>query len=483
MKQLLHQFQEHQQPDGPIYWVAGLKEKALVGVSGSAEATELESSSTPKETPSSNDDKNDDKDTNTDTSKISNINKPISPSESNDIQAVACQVLHEQDEKGKDGGVAVVLFVAVARANKLLEIYKTPVAALPSSKALQPLTIHKSPKRISSMCFAQVPQSKSSSSNNNNSQPLTVLVTGDLVGDVWAYSLTHASVHTAYKESEQEAATPHRRLLLGHTASMLTTVQMSPQGLFLLSADRDEKIRVTHFPVTTRIRGFLLGHEAYVSSVDVCDDRYCVSVGGDGALRVWDYAACDEVAKMELASSETAFGTDAVPTKVTVCERISDKSFRVGVIYEACSLLDTFVITVVESSEQVTIQKSVQIDGLKSQPLAIIPWKKGRVAILRQEADCLVTCELKSQGSVESLVTSSLLDVKDLPDSVLEKDRFGNISMDKNTETRGPAMIMPWNDAARKETARTRNKRTRAARKERQKKKQMMLHDGYKSEE
>ena len=475
MKQLLHQFQEQQQPDGPIYWVAGLKEKALVGVSGSPEATELVSSSTPKETQASNDDKNDDKD-------MININKPISPSESNDIQAVACQVLQEQGEKGKDDGVAVV-FVAVARANKLLEIYKTPVAALPSSKALQPLTIHKSPKRISSMCFAQVPQSKSSSSNSNNSQPLTVLVTGDLVGDVWAYSLTHASVHTAYKESEQEAATPHRRLLLGHTASMLTTVQMSPQGLFLLSADRDEKIRVTHFPVTTRIRGFLLGHEAYVSSVDVCDDRYCVSVGGDGALRVWDYAACDEVATLELASSETAFGTDAVPTKVTVCERISDKSFLVGVIYEACSMIDTFVVTVVESSEQVTIQKSVQIDGLKSQPLAIIPWKKGRVAILRQEADCLVTCQLKSQGAVESLVTSSLLDVKDLPDSVLEKDRFGNISMDKNTETRGPAMIMPWNDAARKETARTRNKRTRAARKERQKKKQMMLHDGYKSEE
>ena len=475
MKQLLHQFQEQQQPDGPIYWVAGLKEKALVGVSGSPEATELVSSSTPKETQASNDDKNDDKD-------MININKPISPSESNDIQAVACQVLQEQGEKGKDDGVAVV-FVAVARANKLLEIYKTPVAALPSSKALQPLTIHKSPKRISSMCFAQVPQSKSSSSNSNNSQPLTVLVTGDLVGDVWAYSLTHASVHTAYKESEQEAATPHRRLLLGHTASMLTTVQMSPQGLFLLSADRDEKIRVTHFPVTTRIRGFLLGHEAYVSSVDVCDDRYCVSVGGDGALRVWDYAACDEVATLELASSETAFGTDAVPTKVTVCERISDKSFLVGVIYEACSMIDTFVVTVVESSEEVTIQKSVQIDGLKSQPLAIIPWKKGRVAILRQEADCLVTCQLKSQGAVESLVTSSLLDVKDLPDSVLEKDRFGNISMDKNTETRGPAMIMPWNDAARKETARTRNKRTRAARKERQKKKQMMLHDGYKSEE
>eukprot|EP00522_Entomoneis_paludosa_P016416 CAMPEP_0172447418 /NCGR_PEP_ID=MMETSP1065-20121228/6740_1 /TAXON_ID=265537 /ORGANISM="Amphiprora paludosa, Strain CCMP125" /LENGTH=467 /DNA_ID=CAMNT_0013198719 /DNA_START=18 /DNA_END=1421 /DNA_ORIENTATION=- len=450
MKQLLHCFKATgSSSDDEDYWVTGLKDKAIVGTSVSA-VVELAESDVD---PGAGDDDNNQKDS-----------SGYDAQPSNEIQAVAGFAVVEKEQ--------LVLYAAVARANKLLSIHRIddPQAAFGDDKTSIPATtIHKTPKRVSSLCFAQIP------AKDTSTPPLTVLIAGDLVGDAVAYSLTESAIQTGSKESEEEAACPHRRLLVGHTASMLTSVELSspsdddlPQ--FLLSADRDEKVRVSHFPFTTRIHGFLLGHEAYVTNIALYT-RYCLSCGGDGTLRVWDYRSCDELATVNLQSLDQAFGTTAIPTKVVAVgqssEHDSDKcTFYVSVIYDGSNNMDTFLVDT--QGGKLEIAKSQQFT-LSSQPLAIVPWKDTQVLALLRNEKFLIVCETK-KGTAEPQVVATLTDSAsslspdDLPDSLLEKDKHGNIAMIKNNENRGPAQQMPWNDAKRKDTARTRNKRARQRR-------------------
>jgi tRNA (guanine-N(7)-)-methyltransferase subunit TRM82 len=90
-----------------------------------------------------------------------------------------------------------------------------------------------------------------------------------------------------------------RRLLLGHTASILTGLNVA-SGL-ILTADRDEKVRVSAFPDTQLIRGYLLGHTSFISTMDVVvstttEHTLCVTGSGDGSVRLWDCVSCYEIA-------------------------------------------------------------------------------------------------------------------------------------------------------------------------------------------
>lgn len=89
-------------------------------------------------------------------------------------------------------------------------------------------------------------------------------------------------------------------MLLGHV-SMLTAVtavslpsQASPSGYreWILTADRDEHIRVSRGPPQTHIiETYCLGHTSFVSSLCVPKSlpRFLVSGGGDNFLLIWDW--------------------------------------------------------------------------------------------------------------------------------------------------------------------------------------------------
>lgn len=51
-------------------------------------------------------------------------------------------------------------------------------------------------------------------------------------------------------------------LLLGHV-SLLTTFMLSPDEKYIITADRDEHIRISWFPQAFTIERFCLGHEKY----------------------------------------------------------------------------------------------------------------------------------------------------------------------------------------------------------------------------
>ncbi|TPX67385.1 hypothetical protein SpCBS45565_g03869 [Spizellomyces sp. 'palustris'] len=104
---------------------------------------------------------------------------------------------------------------------------------------------------------------------------------GDKFGDVYSFK----SSDTTDKES----------LILGHV-SMLTAMganmqAITPDGKHILTADRDEKIRVSRYPLSFDIVQFCLGHKEFVSAIHVLPfaSEILVSGGGDPFLCVWDY--------------------------------------------------------------------------------------------------------------------------------------------------------------------------------------------------
>ncbi|KAF5462663.1 hypothetical protein F2P56_018651 [Juglans regia] len=89
--------------------------------------------------------------------------------------------------------------------------------------------------------------------------------------------------------------------ILAHYCSIITSLEFSPDGRFIVSADRDFKIRVTVFPKKPldgahEIQSFCLGHTefvsclAFVSSSDY-PQGFLVSGSGDSTVRLWNVSS------------------------------------------------------------------------------------------------------------------------------------------------------------------------------------------------
>jgi hypothetical protein len=463
MKQLLYSFDGENRTS---YFVAAMADRVFVGSSRSAAVVELVAPSPPPE------------------ENPSEVARRVSHPEDEDIpprhvQAVAgCCV-----ESSVDNEKSVWhIYCGVARQNKSLSIYQLScssfLADTPTTTVTEALTLHQTPKRVSSMAFTKVPGA---------SPPLTVVITGDLAGDAFAYSLTQGSTDCTTKEAPDEGHLPHRRLLLGHTASMLTSVAaavVSANQVYLLTADRDEKIRVTVFPQTYDIHGFLFGHEAFVSCMAVFDN-HCFSCGGDRTLRVWDFVTCRQKACWDLQGDLTSFQPSGVPCEMSV-GRGKDGYLRIAVIYDQSPHLDIFQITLGKDDGSCRIHEGRQIT-LPGQPLGLsAPCGDSLVALLQQPY--YLKCfgwdgvEQSPPPALQAVHEQASKDSIAMPLGVLERDKEGNLKMIKNNETRGPAINLPWNDYKRKETASKKRSRSNKRRNEKQHK-GMAADDGTEEQE
>ncbi|KAG9316239.1 hypothetical protein JVU11DRAFT_2266 [Chiua virens] len=79
-------------------------------------------------------------------------------------------------------------------------------------------------------------------------------------------------------------------LILGH-ASLLTSCLLTPDEKFLITADRDEHIRISWYPQGYVIESYCLGHTKYVSAIHIPEalPTSLISGGGDPELKVWDW--------------------------------------------------------------------------------------------------------------------------------------------------------------------------------------------------
>lgn len=112
------------------------------------------------------------------------------------------------------------------------------------------------------------------------------LLIGDKFGDVYRYDLSQTN--------------PKPRLLLGHV-SILTDMTFSPNKEYLITSDRDEKIRVSCYPNTFSIHQFILGHTEFVSKLFAIPGTDLVlSGGGDSFLLSSNYKTGEINQKLQL---------------------------------------------------------------------------------------------------------------------------------------------------------------------------------------
>ncbi|XP_062455226.1 tRNA (guanine-N(7)-)-methyltransferase non-catalytic subunit WDR4 [Rhea pennata] len=108
------------------------------------------------------------------------------------------------------------------------------------------------------------------------------ILVADKSGDVYSYSIT---------EPQTEG-----KLELGHL-SLLLDVALSPDDRYILTADRDEKIRVSLAKAPHNIVSYCLGHKEFVSKIFVIPNYpdLLLSASGDCTVRLWEYRSGKEV--------------------------------------------------------------------------------------------------------------------------------------------------------------------------------------------
>ena len=372
---------------------------------------------------------------NNQSSEKTNTAKNISFQDLDDILAVAVSKSKTDSTEN---------WCAVARCDKTLAIYK--MKKHENMEKLEYTVVYNTPKRVGQLCFAELPTGK-----NQQQQENLCIVAGDLAGDIYAYCLTENRT----------------RLLAGHTASMLTGVNVL--GNRLISSDRDEKIRVSSFPESYILEGYLLGHTEYISSmasVVISKDtmNLVTSCGGDRTLRLWDLDTMQQL-------SEISLHEELIPSFVA----FHPEGQMVTVIYDQSNLLHVYSVEEGESGKPQfgNLVKSLECP---SQPLGIVFQSDETLLVLLKESQHLVSYKIDGQKfELNKCIPKRLQEITTaqditMPENILERDEYGNIKLKKLTETRGASnsIVKPWNRVERVDVAKKRNIRMRKRKRERQ---------------
>nr|XP_008199535.1 PREDICTED: tRNA (guanine-N(7)-)-methyltransferase non-catalytic subunit wuho [Tribolium castaneum] len=158
------------------------------------------------------------------------------------------------------------------------------------------------------------------------------ILVADRTGDVFLYKFS------------DEKAEP--TLLLGHL-SMILDMTLSECGRYIVTCDRDEKIRVSHFPNTYNIVSFCLGHEEFVTRVEFVSN-VLVSASGDGTVRVWNFLKGEQLSVVNTNNNvddanllkELSQEMDKEKVDVTALPIIDMQTFCGDGVFIAVSLLN-----------------------------------------------------------------------------------------------------------------------------------------------
>ncbi|GAB4830403.1 hypothetical protein Ancab_020040 [Ancistrocladus abbreviatus] len=168
----------------------------------------------------------------------------------------------------------------------------------------------------------------------------------DKFGVVWAVKLEGLLENQALSDKK---AVP----ILAHYCSIITSLEFSPDGQFIVSGDRDFKIRVTAFPKNPlkgahEIQSYCLGHSEYVTCVAFIHNLeypqgFLLSGSGDSTVRLWDIPSgslictCDVKTEAGLLKESHAAVTDLCATPDGSLVAVAIQSLQ-GILMLSCDL-------------------------------------------------------------------------------------------------------------------------------------------------
>lgn len=187
--------------------------------------------------------------------------------------------------------------------------------------------------------------------------------------------------------STSEAESSPGKWILGHFSMVLDTL-FTKDGRYIVSSDRDEKIRVSRYPQTHIIETYCLGHTEYVPNVALLPthaDSLLVSVSGDKTLRIWYYLTGIVAHVFELPAPALRMATRKVKQN---CSHIAITLYgwdSLLVIYEVTVDGDSFSIQKIDEHhmEDVKDVTSIHFDNTDSLLLSTITDAKDVVRIQR----------------------------------------------------------------------------------------------------
>lgn len=160
--------------------------------------------------------------------------------------------------------------------------------------------------------------------------PNNDIVVADKTGDAYLFSS---------KESNDGT------LLLGHL-SMLLDALITYDEKYIITTDRDEKIRVSMFPNSYNIVSYCLGHKKFVTNVlELPHDRsVLLSCGGDGMFILWDYKTGNELLSVDFHEKISKSDVEKFNQQLHDChldesvEVLPVKHLKVAALSEASSV-------------------------------------------------------------------------------------------------------------------------------------------------
>lgn len=130
---------------------------------------------------------------------------------------------------------------------------------------------------------------------------------------------------------------PHEdgKFLLGHQ-SLLLDILVSPDEKYIITCDRDEKIRVSRYPNTYNIQSYCLGHREFITGLSLLpsDKTVLISSSGDGTVRLWDYGTGTQLHVIDCKDSISA-NSDIVEDS-----KIGNEAFVLPIRYTTCCSID-----------------------------------------------------------------------------------------------------------------------------------------------
>lgn len=139
------------------------------------------------------------------------------------------------------------------------------------------------------------------------------IIVSDAFGDVYKLAVNSSISNTDDDEN----------IVLGHFSSItrmcFMNVDDDRNSKYIVTSDRDSRIRISNYPFCYAIQSFCLGHSDVITALVPLDSSRLLSGSGDGTLRIWNIMTGDCISVIDVRRSSVELGTETT-TITEICK-------------------------------------------------------------------------------------------------------------------------------------------------------------------